>query len=320
MKSLRFEKPGPLDNIALTDMPKPIPGAGEILVEIRAAGLNPSDVKNVQGRFPYTTMPRTPGRDFAGVVVEGPASLKGKSVWGTGKEIGFTRDGSHAPYVTLPEGGAALMPSKLSFAQAASCGVPYTTAWDALERCGVRSGVRFLVIGAGAVGTAAIALARWQGADVTVAVRRAEQAEQLTKAGHSTILLDSAKTLADVANDKLPKGADVIFDTTGQWVPQTVAALSPFGRIAIIAAPADGNANMPILALYRKGGSLVGVNSLLHDSKACAKMLSVIGEGFESGSLPLPLLREVPFDGAVEAYKMVDKGAREKLVFTQFAH
>ncbi len=155
MKALQFLKTGDLSALQLAELPMPVPAAGEVLVQIKAAGLNPSDVKNVLGRFSYTTLPRVPGRDFAGVVVEGPQALLGQEVWGTGKELGFTGDGSHAAK------GVALKPTHLSFAQAASLGVPYTTAWDALERSLVKAETRLLVIGAnGAVGSATIALAK----------------------------------------------------------------------------------------------------------------------------------------------------------------
>ncbi|RCH05423.1 alcohol dehydrogenase GroES-like domain protein [Pseudomonas aeruginosa] len=161
MKALQFDRTGDLAALKLVDMPDPLPAADEVRVEIRAAGLNPSDVKNVLGRFPYTTLPRVPGRDFAGVVVEGPKALLGQAVWGTGREPGFFRDGSHAQFLTLPAAGVALKPESLSFAQAASCGVPYSTAWDALQRSQVKAGTRLLVIGAsGAVGKAALALAK----------------------------------------------------------------------------------------------------------------------------------------------------------------
>ena len=66
MKALQFDRTGDLAALELVDMPDPLPAADEVRVEIRAAGLNPSDVKNVLGRFPYTTLPRVPGRDFAG--------------------------------------------------------------------------------------------------------------------------------------------------------------------------------------------------------------------------------------------------------------
>lgn len=88
MKALQFDKTGDLSALRYVEVPTPVPGADEVLVQIKAAGLNPSDVKNVLGRFP-TTLPRIPGRDFAGVVVEGPQALIGQEVWGTGRELGF---------------------------------------------------------------------------------------------------------------------------------------------------------------------------------------------------------------------------------------
>lgn len=72
MQALQFAATGSLDTLQLRQMPKPVPAAGEVLVEVRATGVNPSDIKNVQGLFPYTTTSRIPGRDFAGVVVAGP--------------------------------------------------------------------------------------------------------------------------------------------------------------------------------------------------------------------------------------------------------
>jgi len=116
MKALQFSKTGDLAALTLAEVPTPTPAAGDVLVQVKAAGLNPSDVKNVLGRFPYTTVPRIPGRDFAGVVVQGPSELIGQAVWGTGKDLGFYRDGSHAQYLTLPASGVALKPEALSFA------------------------------------------------------------------------------------------------------------------------------------------------------------------------------------------------------------
>ena len=101
MKALQFSATGDLAALHVVDLPTPVPAAGQVLVRIKAAGLNPSDVKNVLGRFPYTTLPRVPGRDFAGVVEQGPAQLLGQEVWGTGKELGFFADGSHAQYLSL---------------------------------------------------------------------------------------------------------------------------------------------------------------------------------------------------------------------------
>ncbi|MDR3417669.1 MAG: zinc-binding alcohol dehydrogenase family protein [Nevskia sp.] len=317
MKALRFDRTGNLDALSLEQVPSPRPQPDEVVVEVCAAGLNPSDVKNVLGRFPYTTLPRTPGRDFAGVVVDGPAELIGEEVWGTGKEFGFVRDGSHAERIAVPLDGIAPKPSLLTFAQAASCGVPYTTAWDALERGGLVPGDGLVVIGAsGSVGRAALALGRWCGAQVIGAVRRPAQVEQLAAEGFESILLGERDDLSAAVRRHYPAGADLIFDTTGHWLGPSVAALAEFGRIAVISAPNDGLAELPLLELYRRGGSIVGVNSLLYDSRACAPMLDRFSIAFATGLLPPPPApRERPLSEALMAYREVAAGVGDKIVF-----
>ena len=88
MQALRFDRFGPISELHLVDVPRPATGAtDDVLVEVLAASINPSDVKNVQGKMIGTTLPRIPGRDFAGVIVEGPSILIGAEVWGAGGDI-----------------------------------------------------------------------------------------------------------------------------------------------------------------------------------------------------------------------------------------
>ncbi len=316
MNALQFSATGDLAALRFVEVATPVPAADEVLVQIKAAGLNPSDVKNVLGRFPYTTVPRIPGRDFAGVVVQGPQALVGQEVWGTGRDLGFFADGSHAQYLTVSAKGVAHKPAHLSFSQAASLGVPYTTAWDALERSGVGKGTRLLVIGAnGAVGSAALALANIRGAHVLAAVRKADQVEVLQGQGFDAIALGKPEELGAQVHAVFKGGADVIFDTTGFWLPAAVAGLAPFGRIAIIAAPVDGHVQLPALALYRKGGSVVGINSLLYSCEQCAVMLEQFGRFFDEGQLPLPTgQREVALADGVQCYEDVNQGSADKII------
>ena len=315
MKALQFARTGSLDALEVVDRPVPVPGDGEVLIEVKAAGLNPSDVKNVLGRFPYTTLPRVPGRDFGGVIVDGPQEVRGLEVWGTGREPGFVRDGSHAQYMTLPLAGVSKKPGSLSFAQAACCGVPYTTAWDALERTHTGTDTTVLIIGIGAVGRAALGLARVRGAQVVAAVRRREQADELAAEGVQVVVFQEPELLADAVRSTFAEGAEVVFDTTGFLLTASVAALAPFGRIAVIAAPADGYVRLPVLNLYRRGGSVVGINSLLYSTAQCAQMLDRIGSFFDAGLLSVPVgYGEVPLADAVNVYREIDRGAGGKTV------
>jgi NADPH:quinone reductase-like Zn-dependent oxidoreductase len=317
MLALRFERTGDLSALELVDLPAPEPGPGEVVVRVVAAGLNPSDVKNVEGYFSYTTLPRIPGRDFSGIVARGPSALVGTPVWGTGKELGFTRDGVHAEYVVIPSSGVSHKPQVLGFAEAASVGVPYTTAWSALERCQVEAGQNVVVVGAaGAVGSAALDLAAWRGANVVGTVRRDEQKVALEARGARGVIVEHPAALADAVMGIFPRGADVVFDTTGAYLAGAVAALAVEGRIAVIAAPKGGKVELPVLALYRRGGVVVGVNSLLYDTAACAKVLDRLGAGFSLGKLAAPRgFARTPFALALSAYADVHRGQPGKRVF-----
>src|ERR1700747_2400119 len=98
MQALKFYQTGSLDDLRIEEVPLPTPGPGEVLVQVKAAAVNPSDIKNVQGKRHETTVPRIPGRDFAGTIVNGPGELLGQSVFGSGGNLGFGRDGSHAGF------------------------------------------------------------------------------------------------------------------------------------------------------------------------------------------------------------------------------
>ena len=134
--------------------------AGDVLVQVRAAAVNPSDVKNVLGKMHETTVPRIPGRDFAGVVVGGSAELSGRDVFGSGGNLGFGRDGSHAEFLLVPAAAVAAIPPGLSFVEAAASALSYFTASAAWALTGSSYAGRTVVVtGAiGGVGNAASCL------------------------------------------------------------------------------------------------------------------------------------------------------------------
>ena len=317
MKALRFDTTGALDALALVDADVPEPAEDEALVRVRAAGLNPSDLKNVLGRFPYTTVPRIPGRDFAGVVEAGPGKWQGRAVWGSGKGIGFVRDGSHAEYLCVPVAALAEKPECLSFAQAAACGVPWITALEAVRRADIQTGSRVVVIGAaGAVGLAATQLALGCNAQVIATVRREAQRDVLP--GNAIPLLPAnEQDFTQQVQATFEEGADVVIDTTGFWLAPAVKTLANHGRLVVISAPPEGTTDLPVLDFYRRGGTLIGVNSLLHDSSACARMLTSLGARFESGELPPPETpREWPLTDGIAAYQALEAGGAGKMVLT----
>ncbi len=171
MRTLEFDSYGPPEVLKLKDVEKPEPRRGEVLIEIAATAVNPSDVKNVAGHF-SSPVPRVPGRDYAGVVVAGQAD-SGVEVWGSGPGFGVVRDGAHTEYIVCPAEWVSEKPRSLSMEEAAAIGVPYLTAWSALVRTGaVEPGETVLIVGvSGAVGRAATQIAHWRGARVIGASR-----------------------------------------------------------------------------------------------------------------------------------------------------
>src|SRR5271169_4885677 len=148
MRTLRFAEFGPPSVLRVEEVAIPEPGQGEALVRVTAAAINPSDIGNVAGHFKNTTLPRTPGRDFAGIVVKGKHH-EGAEVWGSSGKLGIVRDGSHAEYVVVPAETLSLKPKSLSMAESAAIGVPYITAWaSVVSAAQIQRGETILVIGA----------------------------------------------------------------------------------------------------------------------------------------------------------------------------
>src|SRR5438876_4632815 len=149
MRAIRFEAFGDPSVLEVVEVAAPAADERTALVRVMAASINPSDVKNVAGAMNQTTLPRIPGRDFAGVVEAGPAEWIGAEVWGTGGDTGFTRDGTHAELIAVPVASLRRKPDALSFDQTATVGVNYMAAWCGIEAAGLKVGESVLLIGAG---------------------------------------------------------------------------------------------------------------------------------------------------------------------------
>ena len=93
MRALQFTEFGPVSNLRLIELPDPTVDSATAIVKVAAGAISPSDVKNVEGTMEHTTLPRVPGRDYAGTVIHGPVEWIGVEVWGTGGEIGYSVDG-----------------------------------------------------------------------------------------------------------------------------------------------------------------------------------------------------------------------------------
>src|SRR5216683_1586124 len=136
MRALQFNGFGPVSQLRLVELPDPRGDAETAIVRVAAGSISPSDVKNVEGRMAGTTLPRVPGRDYAGTVLTGPLEWADAEVWGTGGEIGYSIDGSHAELIAVPVASLRRKPRSVSLEQAAAVGVTYLAAWLGLVEYG----------------------------------------------------------------------------------------------------------------------------------------------------------------------------------------
>jgi NADPH:quinone reductase-like Zn-dependent oxidoreductase len=319
MRALRFEKTGSLDALTVQELPPPKPGAGEVLVQVKAAAINPSDVKNVLGFMHITTLPRTPGRDFSGIVVNGPAALMGKSVYGSGGNLGFGRDGSHAEFLAVPENAVLPMPRGFTFEQSAAVGVAYMTAWAALVRTAqLKAGETVLITGTtGAVGSAAARIARRLGARVLGTVRKKSDIPGADlQPAEAWLDLETTDLAKGVREATAGRGADVVFDVVGgPMFEKCLGALAWRGRQVAIASNHEPRVSFNLIDFYHNESRLFGVDSLKFGFAEAAEILRELTPGFESGDFPPPDIQTFPLAQGPEAYRTVQESrVKGKLV------
>lgn len=303
----------------IVEIDLPEPPSGHAVVEVLAASVNPSDVKAALGMMPHAIWPRTPGRDFAGKVIVGPAQWVGADVWGTGGDLGITRDGSHSKYLVLPVEALSRKPDSVSVAAAGTVGVPFVTAYEGLRRAQLRGvGQTVVVFGAnGKVGQAAVQLASRAGATVIGVDRGVGQ-----YVGHSTQpvqLLDGTRPDLGAALLEATggRGADIAYNTVGS--PYFAAALESLaiGGTQVLISTIERTVPFDILAFYRRNLQMLGVDTLKLTVTDCAEILNALLPGFDDGTLKAFDVDDaalLPLEQASAAYRRVLEGTPDRIV------
>jgi NADPH2:quinone reductase len=316
-----FEKAENSDSLVLATVEAVRPKAGpqQCLIEVHGAGVNPSDVKATLGAMPHAVWPRTPGRDYAGIVLEGPQHLIGKAVWGSGGELGISRDGTHGTYLLVDTLSVREKPATVSMLEASAVGVPFITAYEGLRRAGLpQKGDVVLVFGGnGKVGQAAIQLATRAGARV-FGVERTPQAYR----GHASSpvdMIDSSVTdVADYVRKQTDgHGADIVYNTVGSPYFEQANRAMAIGAKQIFISTIDRAVPFDIFAFYRGKHTFVGIDTLALNSVDGAEILDLLAPGFNDGTLkPFPVLDTNVYKlaDAIQAYRAVLGGSPERVV------
>ena len=293
--------------------------AEQVLIEVKAAAVNPSDVKAATGLMPYAVFPRTPGRDYAGVVIDGPAGSVGREVFGSSGDLGIRRDGTHATHLAVELEAVVDKPQSISWEEAAGIGVPFVTAMEGFRRAGLpKPGEIVLVMGVnGKVGRAAVQIATWRGARAIGVVRKNEPYEGHANSAVEVIDASSTEVAARVRELTGGHGADIDFNTVGDpYFAAAHGSLALRGRQILIAA-IERIVQFNILEFYRGQHTYVGIDTLGLSSIATGEVLRELAPGFAGGYLkPFPINAAAiyPLEEAKRAFVAVAGSSRDRVI------
>jgi NADPH2:quinone reductase len=294
--------------ISVQEHPDPRPEAGELLVRVRAAGLNGADMLQLAGRYPAPPgVPQDiPGLELAGEVVELGSNVQRFEVGD--RVMAVVAGGGQAELAVVHERAAMPIPEELDWIAAGGVPEVFTTAHDALFTQGALiTGERLLVHGAaGGVGTAAVQLGVMAGARVTATVRNEHCREQILALG---------------ANAIPPEGFaehgpfDVILELVGAPnMGDNLTALASLGRICVIGIGAGAKAEINLALLMAKRGRIHGSTlraRSLEDKALAARLVErVVLPGFASGDLAVPVAATFPLDAVADAYERFKAGSK----------
>jgi NADPH:quinone reductase len=301
--------------IVIEQHPDPEPGSEEVLVRVRAAGLNGADMMQRRGLYPAPpgSPQDIPGMEFAGEVAAlGPGAERFEL---GDRVMAIVGGGAQAELCTAHE--RVLMPVSQALDWPAAGGLPevFATAHDAVFTQGeLRTGERLLVHGgAGGVGTAAIQLARAAGASVTATVRNEELRAQVVELGAEAIAPEGFAERGPF---------DVILELVGAPnMPENLNALATGGRIAVIGVSAGAKSEVNLLALMGKRARIHGSTLRARPLEQKAQVARLVEHEvlplFESGALKVPIAETFPLEQTAAAYERFAAGGKlGKIVVT----
>jgi NADPH2:quinone reductase len=307
MKAIVVEEFGAPDVLRVSELPDPRPGPGEVVVRVRAVGVNPVDAYRRSGRYRnLPALPYTPGSDAAGEVVE---TGEGVTRWSLGDRVytDHTASRAYAELQLCREDQIHPLSARLSFGQGAALGVPYATAFRALfQRGSARPGERLLIHGAtGGVGLAAVQLACAAGLEITATGGTEDGREEARRQGASQLLdhrsNDHAERLAVAAGEA---GFDLILElAANENLAIDLGVLGHRGRIVVIGS--RGPIEIDPRAIMGRDADVRGMTLFNTPADDLASIHAALFAGTENGSLRPILARELPLADAPAAHEQV---------------
>ncbi len=323
MRALVCREIGPLDGLRLEDVPDPKPVAGQVLVGVRACGLNYPDVLVVQGKYQFKVPPPfTPGGEVAGVVEAVGGGVTGLKVGD--RVVAIAMGGGLAEKMVADATQTLRIPDGVDFATASCVLMAYGTALHALrDRGALRAGETLLVTGAaGGVGLAAVQIGKRLGARVIAAASTAEKLETARKHGADLLVNYATEDLKERVKSLTDgRGVDVVYDPVGgPYTEQALRATARKGRVLIIGFTAGEIPRIPTNLVLLKDAALVGVFwgvNMMHDPVGGRAQLEEILGWVKDGSLRPMIQAKYPLARGAEALREIEqRRAQGRIVVT----
>ncbi len=307
MKAIRVQEPGEPDVMKVEEMADPTPDAGQIVVKVKAIGVNPVDTYIRLGKQGYAPKcPYTPGMDAAGIVEAVGADVTGFAV-GDRVYCAGTLSGAYAEKVLCDQSQAHRLPERISFQQGAALGVPYGTAYRALfQRAEAQPGETVLIHGAsGGVGVAAVQLARAAGMVVIGTAGTPEGRKLLEAQGAQHVVNHHDPEHLQQALDLTGgQGVNVILEVLANVnLGHDLPILAKNGRVVVIGS--RGDVQITPRFLMGKDASIIGMTLMNVPKPALASIHAALIAGLENGALQPVIGRELPLVEAPQAHRLI---------------
>lgn len=324
MRAVMVNEVGDPNKVVVEDVPDPVPGAGEVLIDMKAAAVNFPDLLTVEGKYQFIPpVPFSPGKEGAGVVAELGAGVTGLK---PGDRVMVQVEfGSYAGRVAAPEENCFPIPDEMDFPEAAAIGVAFQTAHFALvERARIQAGESVLVTGAtGSVGIAAMQLAKAMGCTVLAGVTTMSKADVARDNGADHVIDMSGENLRDSIRDDVRAatggGVDVVIEILGGEIfDGSLRAMNWCGRLVVVGFAAGDIASLKTNYLLLKNIAVMGVNWSSYrdaDSAMVHRVQDEIFDLFIKKKVQMPVQEIFSMSDVAKAFDLIrDRQIRGKVV------
>jgi len=310
MKAIIISHPGSAEVLKLSEKPKPFPGKDEVLINIKAAGINRPDIAQRQGKYPA---PADAPIDIPGLEIAGIIEDRGENIsrWKKGDKVcALLAGGGYAEFATVNEGQCLPIPGGLNFTEAASLPETVFTVWhNVFQRGKLKAGEHFLVHGGSSgIGITSIQLAKAFGAKVFATAGSEEKCNVCLELGADKCVNYKKEDFETVLS---PEGADVILDMIGgDYVAKDIRLLLPEGRMIFINAMKGSEVELSIRDIMQKRLTITGStlrNREIAFKAALAKEIeSNVWPLIESGKFKPVIYKIFPLKDAAKAHQLME--------------